>query len=96
VLHWLLSGQLLDFGRLPVITVFAALGFGLAWLAWSSVPDACALLAALAVCLLFAFGRTTFGPLALSGLTLAVIAVAPACVWYARRRCDAQEARVRK
>jgi hypothetical protein len=63
VLHWLLSGQLLDFGRLPVITVFATLGFGLAWLAWSSVPDARALLAALAVCLLFAFGRTTFGSL---------------------------------
>jgi hypothetical protein len=63
VLHWLLSGQLLDYGRLPVITVFAALGFGLAWLAWSSAPDARALLAALAVCLLFAFGRTTFGSL---------------------------------
>ena len=63
VLHWLLSGQLLDFGRLPVITVFAALGFGLAWLAWSSSPDGRALLGALAVCLLFAFGRTTFGPL---------------------------------
>jgi hypothetical protein len=63
VLHWLLSGQLLDSGRLPVITVFAALGFGLAWLAWSSAPDARALLAALTVCLLFAFGRTTFGSL---------------------------------
>ena len=63
VLHWLLSGQLLDHGRLPVVTVFAALGFGLAWLAWSSAPDARALLAALALCLLFAFGRTTFGSL---------------------------------
>ena len=64
VMHWLLSGQLLDSGRLPVVTVFAALGFGLAWLAWSSTPDARALLAALAVCLLLAFGRTTFGSLA--------------------------------
>ena len=63
VMHWLLSGQMLDSGRLPVVTVFAALGFGLAWLAWSSSPDARALLAALAVCLLFAFGRTTFGSL---------------------------------
>ena len=35
VLEWLVSGQLLDCGRLPVVTVFAALGFGLAWLAWS-------------------------------------------------------------
>jgi Bacterial membrane protein YfhO len=63
VMHWLLSGQLLDSGRLPVVTVCAALGIGLAWLAWSSSPDSRALLAALAVCLLFAFGRTTFGSL---------------------------------
>jgi hypothetical protein len=63
VLDWLVSGQLLDHGRLPVVTVFAALGLGLAWLAWSSVADARALLVALAVCLLLAFGRTTFGPL---------------------------------
>ncbi len=63
VLDWLVSGQLLDHGRLPVVTVFAILGFALAWLAWSSDTDARALLAALAVCLLFAFGRTTFGSL---------------------------------
>ena len=63
VLDWLVSGQLLDHGRLPVVTVFATLGFGLAWLAWSSEPDARAVLVALAVCLLFAFGRTTFGSL---------------------------------
>ncbi len=63
VLDWLVSGQLLDHGRLPVVTVFAALGFGLAWLAWSSDVDARALLVALAMCLLLAFGRTTFGSL---------------------------------
>jgi hypothetical protein len=63
VLDWLFTGQLLDDGRLPVVTVFAALGLALVWLAWSSKPDARALLAALAVCLLFAFGRTTFGSL---------------------------------
>ena len=63
VLDWLVSGGLLDHGRLPVVTVFAALGFGLAWLAWSSDVDARALVVALAVCLLFAFGRTTFGSL---------------------------------
>src|SRR6516225_4727333 len=56
VLDWLVSGQLLDHGRLPVVTVFAALGLALAWLAWSSDADARAVL--------FAFGRTTFGPLA--------------------------------
>jgi hypothetical protein len=64
VLDWLVSGQLLDHGRLPVVTVFAVLGFALAWLAWSSDADARALVAALAVCLLLAFGRTTFGSLA--------------------------------
>jgi hypothetical protein len=63
VLDWLISGQLLDHGRLPVVTVFAGLGLGLAWLAWSQDADARALLIALAVCLLFAFGRTTFGSL---------------------------------
>jgi hypothetical protein len=63
VLDWLFSGQLVDHGRLPVVTGFAALGLGLAWLAWSSDADARALLVALAVCLLLAFGRTTFGSL---------------------------------
>jgi hypothetical protein len=45
------------------VTVFAALGLVVAWLAWSSDADARALLVALAVCLLLAFGRTTFGSL---------------------------------
>ncbi len=63
VLDWLVSGGLLDHGRLPVLTVCAALGFGLAWLAWSSDADSRALLVALWVCLLLAFGRTTFGSL---------------------------------
>ncbi|MFZ0090084.1 MAG: hypothetical protein WAL63_11285 [Solirubrobacteraceae bacterium] len=63
VLDWLISGQLLDHGRLPVVTVLAALGLGLAWLAGSQDADARALLAALAVCLVLAFGRTTFGSL---------------------------------
>jgi hypothetical protein len=63
VLGWLLSGQLLDHGRLPVVTVFAAIGLGLAWLAWSSNADGRALLVALAVCLVYAFGRTTLGSL---------------------------------
>jgi hypothetical protein len=63
VVDWLVSGQLLDYSRLPVVTVFAAIGLGLAWLAWSSNVDGRALLVALGVCLLFAFGRTTFGSL---------------------------------
>jgi Bacterial membrane protein YfhO len=63
VVEWLVTGRLLDHDRLPVITVLAALGLALAWLAWSSHPDGRALLIALGVGLLFAFGRTTFGSL---------------------------------
>jgi hypothetical protein len=63
VLAWLVSGGLLDHGRLPVVTVFAAFGLGLAWLAWSSDVDGRALLVALGVCLLLSFGRATFGSL---------------------------------
>ena len=64
VLDWLLSGQMLDHDRLPVVTVLAAFGLGLAWLAWSTNADARALLVALAACLLLASGRTTFGSVA--------------------------------
>ena len=109
VLHWLLSGQLLDSGRLPVITVFTALGLGLAWLAWSSAPDGRALLAALAVCLLLAFGRTTFGSLVdvipgsadlffrrfMMGVQLAALLLAGrGAAWLAARCVRLLEARV--
>jgi hypothetical protein len=63
VLVWLFDGQMLDRGRVPVITVFAAVGFGLAWMTWTSNQDGRALVVALGLSLLFAFGRTTFGPL---------------------------------
>ena len=109
VMHWLLSGQVLDSGRLPVVTVFAALGFGLAWLAWSSSADARALLAALAVGLLFAFGRTTFGSLVdvipgsadiffrrfMMGVQLAALLLAGrGAAWLAARCVRLLEARV--
>jgi hypothetical protein len=109
VLHWLLTGQLLDHGRLPVVTVFAALGFALAWLAWSSSADARALLAALAVCLLLAFGRTTFGSLVdvipgsadlffrrfMMGVQLAALLLAgQGAAWLAARCLRLLEARV--
>ena len=63
VLGWLLSGQLLDHGRLPVVTLFAAIGFVLAWRCRRRDANARALLVALAACLLLSFGRTTFGSL---------------------------------
>ena len=109
VMHWLLSGQLLDSGRLPVVTVFAALGLALAWLSWSSDADARALLAALAVCLLFAFGRTTFGSLVdvipgradlffrrfMMGVQLAALLLAGrGAAWLAARCMRLLEARV--
>ena len=111
VLDWLVSGQLLDHGRLPVVTVFAALGFGLAWLAWSSDADARALLVALAVCLLFAFGRTTFGSLVdlipgsadlffrrfTMGVQLAALLLAGrGAAWLAARSVRLLKARVRR
>ena len=63
VLGWLVSGRLLDSGRLPVLTALAAIGLGLAWLAWSADVDARAVLIALGLCLVLAFGRATFGSL---------------------------------
>jgi len=63
VLGWLASGQLLDHGRIPVVTLFAAVGLALAVARWRAEPGARAVLVALAVCLLLSFGRATFGSL---------------------------------
>ena len=63
VLGWLGSGQLLDHGRLPVVTVFAAIGLAVAFDRWRSDPGSRAIVVALAACLLLSFGRTTFGSL---------------------------------
>ena len=63
VLGWLLSGQLLDHGRLPVLTLFAAIGLVLMVGRCRRDADARALLVALALCLLLSFGRASFGSL---------------------------------
>jgi len=63
VLGWLVSGQLLDHGRLPVMTLFAAVGLALACARCRRDPDARALVVVLAACLLLSFGRATFGAL---------------------------------
>ena len=63
VLGWLVSGQLLDHGRLPVITVLAAIGLVLALVRSRGNADLRALLALLALCLVLSFGRATFGSL---------------------------------
>lgn len=64
VLQWLVTGQLLDDGRIPVITLLAAIGLVLAGFRFTKDADARALVVALAACLLLSFGRTTFGGLA--------------------------------
>jgi hypothetical protein len=63
VLGWLGSGQLLDHGRIPIVTAFAAIGLALALARWRADPGSRALVAALVGCLLLSFGRTTFGSL---------------------------------
>ncbi|MGO9754413.1 MAG: YfhO family protein [Solirubrobacteraceae bacterium] len=63
VLVWLFSGQLLDYGRIPVLTVFVVVGFGLAVARWRSDVNARALVVAFVACLLLSFGRTTWGAL---------------------------------
>jgi hypothetical protein len=63
VLGSLASGQLLDHGRLPVITTFAAVGLVLEVVGWRRHPISRALLALLVLCLLLSFGRATFGSL---------------------------------
>jgi Bacterial membrane protein YfhO len=63
VLGWLGSGQLLDHGRLPILTFFAAVGLALAVARWRSDPRGRAVVVVLAACLLLSFGRTTFGSL---------------------------------
>ena len=63
VLGWLVTGQLLDAGRLPVVTVLAGIGLALACVCWRRDEMGRALVVALAGCLVLSFGRTTFGPL---------------------------------
>jgi hypothetical protein len=64
MLGWLASGELLDHGRLPVITAAVAVGIAVALTRARRRPAIRALLLALAASLLLSFGRTTFGPLA--------------------------------
>ena len=64
VLSWLVSGQLLDAHRLPILTLAAGIGLALAFLRWRADENGRALFVAFAACLLLSFGRTTFGALA--------------------------------
>jgi hypothetical protein len=61
ILSWLITGNLLDAGRLPVISAFAALGCVWALCGLRTDPTRRALLVLTAACLALSFGRTTFG-----------------------------------
>ena len=63
VLAWLVSGQLLDHGRLPVITLLLVIGLERACARCETDHNARALLVVFAACLLLSFGRATFGTL---------------------------------
>jgi hypothetical protein len=63
VLTWLVSGQLLDAGRIPIVTILAGIGLALACRRWRRDETGRALVVALGACLVLSFGRTTFGPL---------------------------------
>jgi hypothetical protein len=63
VLPWLVKGELFDRGRLPVVTILVAIGFGASVVRGWSDPKARALPAAFAVCLALFCGRPTFGPI---------------------------------
>jgi hypothetical protein len=63
VIGWLGSSQLLDAGRLPVVTVFAAIGLLLALARWRSCDTGRALVVALVGCIFLSLGRSALGPL---------------------------------
>jgi hypothetical protein len=63
-LEWLLSGELFDAGRLPVLTVLAAIGIVSAFARGPRTRGAIAVTVAGLASLLLFFGRVTWGPLA--------------------------------
>lgn len=63
VVRWLVSGSLLDEGRLPVITVLAAIGALVCALRWKHDTRCRTLLLLAAASLTLFFGRATLGPL---------------------------------
>ena len=63
VLVWLVSGRLLDAGRIPVVTILAAVGLALALARRRTDTRGRALVVVLIGCILLSSGRATFGPL---------------------------------
>jgi hypothetical protein len=63
MLGWLASGQFLDDGRLPVVTVFAAIGLLAALRRWRSDDTGRAVVTVLVGCILLSLGPSGLGPL---------------------------------
>lgn len=63
VLSWLVTGQTLDHGRIPLITVFAGIGLLVLVRRWRVDENGRSLVVAVAVCLLLSFGRAGLGGL---------------------------------
>jgi hypothetical protein len=61
VLIWLFTGRILDFRRVPVISLFAGVGFITSVVRWRRDIRLRAILIAFLVSLVLFFGRTTFG-----------------------------------
>jgi hypothetical protein len=62
-LRWLVTGQVFDDGRLPVVSLLAAAGLVVTLLRWRRGGPERALVVLLCGCLLLSFGRATFGGL---------------------------------
>src|SRR5579863_851537 len=62
-LDWLVTGRLLDDGRLPAVSLLALAGLAVGLARWRQAGPERALVALLAAALVLSFGRTTFGGL---------------------------------
>jgi hypothetical protein len=62
ILSWLVSGEIFDRSRFPVITILVAIGLGICLLRWRRDERARAIVAVGVLSLLLFFGRTTLGP----------------------------------
>lgn len=63
-LHWLISGQLFDYGRLPVITPFVLVGAIASGVNWKTSAASRAVLSVFVASLVLSFGPTTWGVIA--------------------------------
>jgi hypothetical protein len=64
VMSWLLRGDIFDWGRLPVVSVLAAVGLGVAIRRWTTSEGLRVVVLVGVASLLLFFGRPTLGPVA--------------------------------